>query len=96
MPYNGFMKKRNVLERLVEDYPDEEFLKMDGYDDCVIGMIENHDHVLVLVYDTEKVIRKNMKLCKSNYEDAYEYFEFNQLGSYVGKKTPMFLITPKS
>jgi len=90
------MKKRNILERLMDDYPDEEFLKMDNYDDCVIGMIENIDHDFILVYDTEKVIRKNMRLLKTDYEGAYEYFEFNQLGSYVGKKTPMFLVTPKS
>ena len=28
-----------------------------------------------------------------NYEDALEFFEFNTLGAYVGKQTPVFVWT---
>ena len=28
----------------------------------------------------------------TSYEDALEYYEYNQLGAYVGERTPGFLI----
>jgi hypothetical protein len=27
----------------------------------------------------------------ASYEEAYEFFEFNQLGSWVGESTPCFI-----
>jgi hypothetical protein len=27
-----------------------------------------------------------------SYEEALEYYEYNQLGAYVGERTPAFLI----
>jgi len=27
------------------------------------------------------------------YEEAVEYFEYNQMGAWVGERTPCFLIT---
>jgi hypothetical protein len=55
-----------------------------------MGVAEQFN-TLVLVYDKSKVIAKNMKLMECDYDGAVEYFEFNQLGSFLGEKTPIFL-----
>jgi hypothetical protein len=45
----------------------------------------------VALYSVERIIDT---LCNDNHmdvEDAYEYFEFNIAGAYMGPKTPMYL-----
>ena len=43
-------------------------------------------------YDREKVLEKIMRLSECSYSDAEEYYEFNQLGAWVGEGTPAFLV----
>ena len=78
-----------ILKRLVEQYDDHTFTIMDGYDDCVMGVVSRCGMEPVILYDVEKVIEKNMSF-DMTYLEALEYFEFNQAGSYVGPETPMF------
>jgi hypothetical protein len=70
---------------------DEDLLKMDGYDDCIIGVVERFGGESYILYDRELVLEKLQKGGMS-YEEALEYYEFNQLGAYVGERTPAFLI----
>ena len=71
----------------------EEPLVMDGYDDCVIGVLERFGMEPVVLYDKEKVLKKIIGLSgDGSYEDALEYYEFNQLGGWHGDKTPGFLV----
>jgi hypothetical protein len=69
----------------------EDLLKMDGYDDCIIGVVERFGGESYILYDRELVLEKLQKGDMS-YEEAVEYYEFNQLGAYVGERTPAFLI----
>jgi hypothetical protein len=69
----------------------EGLLKMDGYDDCIVGVVERFGQDSYFIYDRELVLEKLQKDGMS-YEDAVEYYEFNQLGAYVGERTPAFLI----
>jgi hypothetical protein len=64
---------------------------MDGYDDCIVGIVERFGQDSYFIYDKELVLEKLQKDGMS-YEDALEYYEFNQLGAYVGETTPAFLI----
>jgi len=69
-------------------------LKADGLDEAVIGttMLWGAEGK-VLVYSCEKCIDVFMTRDGMNYEDALEFFEFNTLGAYVGKQTPVFVWT---
>ena len=59
----------------------ENALVMDGYDDCVIGVLERYGMEPIVLYDKEKVINRIMDLSPgSTYDDAIEYYEFTQLG----------------
>jgi hypothetical protein len=69
----------------------EGLLKMDGYDDCLVGVVERFGEDSYFIYDRELVLEKLQKGGIS-YEEALEYYEFNQLGAYVGERTPAFLI----
>lgn len=64
-----------------------EVLFADGFDNAIIGLIRSYDEYKIL-YDTEKVL----KILSENMteEEAVEFFEFNIIGSYMGKNTPAF------
>lgn len=87
------LKAAQRLNRFMEDIdPDQEsgILKMDGYDDCVVGIVTRYGIDGILCYDVDKVIAKLMKQGMS-YEEAQEWFEYNQIGAWVGEKTPCFV-----
>lgn len=76
------------LELLREDYPD--ILLMDDFDDCIIGVCIRFGQEPIAAYDQWAVIRKLMEQGMDE-EQAIEYFEFNQLGAWMGDKTPCFV-----
>ena len=71
---------------------DDQFLTMDGYDDCVMGVVEQFGRPPIICYDRSLVIEKLMKDGMSD-EEAEEFFEYNQIGAYMGESTPCFFTT---
>jgi len=80
-----------TLKEILEIYPENDWLKADGFDDCVIGIVHSFSGEPILAYDYHKVIEKLMK--DMSEEDAIEHFNFNIVGAYVGKKTPIYIET---
>ena len=78
----------NKRERLSEQNPDMMF--MDGFDDCLIGTVMLNSKI-VACYDVELVIKKHIAGGMTE-DEAWEFFEFNQLSAYVGESSPAFLI----
>jgi|TARA_R110000765_G_C18807588_1_gene594308 hypothetical protein len=76
-----------LLELGVEGAP-----TMCGFDDCVVGVLERFGMECIVIYDKEKVIEKLMAGGIPTYEEALEFYEYNQLGSWYGDLTPGFLI----
>ncbi|WP_339863188.1 hypothetical protein [Thalassospira alkalitolerans] len=70
----------------------EDALVMDGFDDCVAGVLERFGMDRIVIYDKAKVIEKLIENGCDDYEGANEFYEFNQLGGWHGDKTPGFLI----
>lgn len=68
----------------------EEMIKMDGYDDCVIGICHRFGQPPIIAYDFDKVILKLMDYGMT-YEEAIEYWDYNQIGAYMGESTPCFV-----
>jgi len=78
-----------MLDKILEWFPEDNFLVADGFDEAVIGVDENFGDVR-LIYSVSKCIEI---LCKDmSEEEAIDYFEFNVKGSYVGKHTPVWCI----
>ena len=69
----------------------EEVVVMEGYDDCVIGVLERFGTEPIVLYDKDRVIDKLVD-DGCTYDEALEFYEFNQLGSWVGDRTPGFLV----
>lgn len=81
-------KENSVMVRLQEEYP--EALTMDGYDDCIIGVCTRFGQEPIVAYDRAKVILK-LQQDGMTYEEAEEFFEFNQIGAWMGDRTPCFI-----
>jgi hypothetical protein len=77
-----------TLNEILENYPEEEFLKADGFDDAIIGFEFN---TMRLVYDKNKMIHILIENDGMDYEDAVEYLEFNTWCAYIGEKTPIYI-----
>lgn len=70
-------------------------LKMDGFDDCVVGICERFGMEAVLAYDRDRVIEK-LVADGMTQEEAEEFFEYNQIGAWMGDRTPVFVTLFKS
>jgi len=84
-------KTQEMLSVIIAMYPDEEFLTVDGFEDCLIGVAERFGGLLVLAYDKDKIRKKMMDCDGMTWEEAEEYFDYNIIGSWVGEKTPIFV-----
>jgi hypothetical protein len=69
-----------------EEHPD--LLTLDGFDEAVLGVVERAG-LLAVCYDRNKIIEILMR--DMNNEEAWEYYEFNILGAYMGEATPVYL-----
>jgi len=77
------------VDEMIEDIcgPDDMPLKADGFDDAIIGICMK---TLVLIYDYEKIVEILIARDGMNRGEAYEFFDYNILGAYVGDKTPIY------
>lgn len=75
-----------MLEEIIESYPEESFLKADGFDEAVIGLEEPS---LRLIYSVKKTIEILIEEGMTE-EDALEHFYYNVSGAYVGDLTPIW------
>lgn len=76
-----------TLDELYDEYPDDEFVIADGFNDAIVGIEPSSMRV---VYDIDKMINILTEQ-DMTYEDAIEYLEFNTFGAYIGEKTPIYI-----
>lgn len=79
----------NNIQQIIEMYPEGTFLVADGFDDAIIGIDEENFRI---VYDIDQVITVLMRDDMS-MDEAYEFYYYNIVGSYVGENTPIFIRT---
>jgi len=86
------MSKEEIkLSQEVIDEVFSEAIKLDGFDDCVVGVVSTFNTSMLLLYDIEKIIRKLMERDKMTWEEAVEYYAYNIRGAYFGYNSPIFL-----
>jgi hypothetical protein len=82
----------NIREDLAGDWDTELlFLSEEEFDEAIIGVAERIGDEPVVAYDTTKIVEILSR--SMSVDEAYEFFEFNILGAYVGEKTPLFITT---
>ena len=82
-----------------------EIILADGFEEAFIGIGGQFHDEPVAIYDKNKCIDKLVNDFKSYadafdkrndtdfYTQAVEYFDYNVQGSYVGKRTPIFIVS---
>lgn len=80
------------IDIICEQYPDEEFLQADGFDEALLGVFyDKVNGVYKLVYSRDKCIEILMVRDGMTDEEANEYFDYNVEGAYVGEQTPIWV-----
>ena len=79
-----------MLDKIIEWFPEDEFLKADGFDNAIIGVSEGFNEPTRLIYSVRKCV--NILMVDMTEEDALEHFYFNIKGAYMGEKTPIWCI----
>ncbi len=74
-----------MIDNILENYPEEEFLKADGFDEAILGV---DDTSMRLIYSVSKCIL--ILIRDMTEEDAIEHFYYNVSGAYVGEQTPIW------
>lgn len=75
-----------MIDRIIEKYEDEVFLKADGFDLAIIGVDEMSMRLIYSVSTCLEILMDE----DMDETDAMEHFTFNVSGSYVGEKTPIW------
>ena len=72
----------------------DDAMTVDGYDDCIVGIVERCGAPDLVCYDVEQIM---VKLCGEGLsrDEAREHYYFNILGAWVGPGTPCFLATDR-
>lgn len=70
---------------------DEDLLKMDGFDDAIIGVCYSGVEAPKLVYSREAMVQILVMYHDMSLEDAEEYVSYNCEGAYVGPSTPLIM-----
>lgn len=76
-----------MMQKIMEAYPDDVFLKANGFDDAIIGVDEGS---MRLIYSESKCIDILQNEHDMTLIDAIEYFDFNVKGAYMGEGTPIW------
>lgn len=79
-----------LLDQIMDEYPDVDFMCANGFDDAVIGF---ESSTMKLAYSVEKCIDILVD-SGMEYVDALEFFEFNVRSAFVGDQTPLWINTP--
>lgn len=80
------LKRSDITELAANN----DLLFLDGFDDCLIGVVERFGMSPVAVYDKHKIIQSLIR-DGCSLDDAEEYFDFNIAGAWVGEYTPAFI-----
>jgi len=76
-----------MIQKLIEAFPDDMFMRVDGFDEAIIGVDELSMRV---IYSVSKCIEILMQRDGMTQDEADEYFYYNVHSAYVGDKTPIW------
>ena len=79
------------IDNISDVYPDLIVLEERSlFNPCIVGVVERINLVCIC-YDVSKIIVALMRDSDMSKEEAYEHYEFNIQGSYMGEHSPVFL-----
>jgi hypothetical protein len=79
--------ENNILDDVYDG-----MIVLDGFDDCILGRVEQAGSDTKILYSIKAILSKLMERDGMSYEEAYEFYEYNILGLYGQEPFPAFLI----
>ena len=89
------MSKTSKISGRLLQISEYDLMVMDGYDDCIVGVVERFGQKPIVCYDKEKVLCR-LEADGMDRDEAEEFFYFNQIGAWMGDSTPCFLSVKNS
>lgn len=81
-----------MLQEILDLFPEDEFLKMDGFDNAIIGFDQQQ---MKLIYSVEKCIEVLIENDGLSLDEAIDFFEYNTRRSIpYFENAPILLDTP--
>jgi hypothetical protein len=75
---------------LFSGFDPDDLMVMDGYDDCIVGVVERYEQSPIVCYDKQKILCR-LESFGMDGDEALEFFLHNQIGAWMGDATPCFL-----
>lgn len=76
--------------QLFELLEENEALIPDGFEEAVVGC--GYGANVVAVLDAERIVNILIEKEGMDMDDAIEHMDYNIVGSYVGEKTPLYVV----
>ena len=76
-----------MLVSILENWPDEQLVIADGFDEAVIGIDVVGERI---IYSVQKVIDILMERDGMDEQGAIDWYEYNMQSTYVGEHTPIW------
>ena len=77
----------DLLSKILEHYPEEGYVKVDGFDAAIVGVSSTG----CLVYSIDKMIEILVSRNNWTHKDAADYFFYSIEDVYHGDKAPIFI-----
>jgi hypothetical protein len=79
-------------DEIAENYPELLVLDPEYFDEAILGVASRINTVAVC-YSEPKIIEILMREDGMDYDEAFEYYQFNIIGAWMGEHTPVYLET---
>jgi hypothetical protein len=79
--------ENNILDDVYDG-----MIVLDGFNDCILGRVEQAGSDTKILYSIKAILSKLMERDGMSYEEAYEFYEYNILGLHGHEPFPAFLI----
>lgn len=76
-----------MLVSILENWPDEQLVIADGFDEAVVGIDVMGERI---IYSVQKVIDILMERDGMDEQEAIDWYEYNMQSTYVGEHTPIW------
>lgn len=81
----------STIDKITDAFPDETFLKADGFDEAIIGVDYNSRRLIYSVSKCIDILAEQFEADSDDpYTEAIEFLEFNTFSAYVGEQTPIW------
>jgi hypothetical protein len=64
---------------------------LNGFEDCIVGVVEEFGNGRRILYSKSKILNKLCKRDLMTTEEAEEFYDYNILGLYAGEQNAVFL-----